>query len=450
MRAFLSTVACLAAAGVAVSISCSAQEVATARWSVGSELTTPCPDPLAPDSLASLRYQDFFDASATLDYRRLLAYRAIEDAVPAGVERRAYYNVLALLEAYVGNVAEAIAIQDRGALQPTTMMVFDSTGTMREVPFTPEAAYAPFPDSLLRAAYDSTALTDVLSQIPRDVRVLGLNEAHTAPLFRSTLYAALPVLRQQGFDHLALETLYDDQTTFDAGSHPERMSGFFAGEPVMGDVIRRAKDLGFTLVSYDAQGAGSQLAREEQSYETLIDRTFRATPDARVVLYAGHSHTWKTQIGPIRMLGLQLKDGGRDPLVIHQSGYYERNAPAGLTSPTLYRPRDAAARADARFDYLLVLPRTREQFGRPSWLWQMDRVPVALDLGAIRAPRPPFLVEAFIASEPRTSVPLDRIEVRSLDDVPHLALRSGAYRVRVTDAENNARETDLRVESPEH
>ncbi|MEO0557608.1 MAG: hypothetical protein AAF170_05420 [Bacteroidota bacterium] len=419
---------------------------ASAHWSEISSETAGTLHPIPQDSLAALRYQDFFDDTATLDYARLLAYRALEDSIPRGLKRRTYYNVLGLLEAYVGNIYEAIKITDRGALEPTTMMMFDSTGAMTEVPFYPESAYAEYSDSLMQADYNATDFAERLRNIPDDIRVFALNEAHTAPLFRSTLYNALPELRRQGFTILAHETLYAEREDFNASSFPARTSGFFSGEVVSGDVFRRAKALGFRLVSYDAQNAGSQQAREEQSYHALMDRTFREDPNARVVLYAGHSHTWTTTIGPIRMLGQQLVDEGIDPLVIHQSRYYERNAPPSLTSPTLFQPNDPTARTVGAYDYILVLPKSHPVHGRPSWLWAMDRQPIALPPTTPYELATPFLVEAFLAAEPETAVPLDRIEVTDQQTAPHLALRPGAYRVRITTPTNAVRELTLTVE----
>ncbi|MEM1268944.1 MAG: hypothetical protein AAGI08_02745 [Bacteroidota bacterium] len=416
-----------------------------AQWSALNQVRQGEAAELSPDSLASLTYADFFDEHASLDYHRLLAYRTLEDQIPEGAKRRAYYNVLALLEAYLGNAGAAIEITDQAALQPTTMMVFDSTGAMKEVPFVRETAYSAFPDSLIRAGYTSIPLDSLLSDVPADVRVFGLNEVHTVPRFRSTLYAALPALRRQGFDHLALETLYDEQDEFNAVPHPERAAGFFSSEAMMGDVVRRAKALGFTLVSYDAQGAGSQLDRELQSFQALVERTFEAQPDARVVLYAGHSHTWRTQIGAIPMLGKQLDDAGYPSLVIHQSGYFERNVPEWVQAPTLFRPNNPESPAERRYDYLLVLPRSIVEDGRPSWLWDLDRVPVAVREELLKRTSVPALVEAFPSAEPDTAVPLDRVELTSAEDKRSLALRPGEYRVRVTNAENEAWEGTLVV-----
>jgi len=210
----------------------------------------------------------------------------------------------------------------------------------------------------------------------------------------------------------------------------------------MGDLIRKAKELNFILISYDAQGASSQSERENQSFQNIINRTLANDPNSKLILFAGHSHITEAKIGRIKNLGLQFLEYGIDPLTINQFSYYERNVPSLIQEPTLFKKVNTKNKS--RYDYLLVIPKSQTIKGRPSWLWEMDRKSIMLNKKKLKF-TPPFILEAYLEKESNLSVPIDRIEITDMDDIPFMALRKGEFRIRLISKRNRISEFDLEV-----
>lgn len=396
------------------------------------------------NDLADLKYQDFFDSNCDLDYGKLLAYRKIEDRIPKGLKKRKYLSNLALLETYLGNYFNAIKISDLAKLEPTEMMVFDSLGNMTPSVFYPKKAFNDFPDSLFSENYDQIKYADFLKNLNDTVRVFALNEVHTVPVFRKILYQSLTDLRAKGFKYLALETLYyEKQGQVNLDKKPRKDLGFFNGEITMGDVMRRAKEMDFELIAYDAQGVGSQSKRELLSFQNIIERTLEKDPNSKIILFAGHSHIAEAKIGRIKNLGLQFREYGIDPLTINQTAYYERNVSGLIKEPVLFKKLNPEKKN--RYDYMLVLPRSTLESGRPEWLWEMGRKPVRLKRKKIKY-SPPLILEAYFKNDPFNTVPFDRVEVTAWKEMPPLALKKGDYLIRVISSSNHKKTFDLNVE----
>ena len=395
------------------------------------------------ENLINLKYQDFFDSTYNFDYEKLLAYRKIENDVPEGLEKRKFYNLLALLESYLNNYSKAIVVTDKARLEPTDMMVFDSLGNMTKSIFYPEKAFSNFPDSLFSNKYKSTKYSDFLKNLDDQVQVFAMNETHTVPLFRKSLYQSLPILKDKGFKYLVLETLYQEkQAEMNLGKEPRKDLGFFNSEITMGDLIRKAKELNFILISYDAQGADSQSERETLSFQNIIKRTLAKEPQSKIILFAGHSHIAEAKIGRIKNLGLQFLEYGIDPLTINQFSYYERNVSSSIKEPTIFEKVNTERKS--RYDYLLVIPKSQIIKGRPSWLWEMDRKPIVLEKKRLKF-SPPFIIEAYYKKESSLSVPIDRVEITDIKNIPSLALRNGEFTIRLISKSNKICEFDLYV-----
>lgn len=120
-------------------------------------------------------------------------------------------------------------------------------------------------------------------------RVVMLNEAHTNARSRLLTYELLAPLRKVGFTHLALETL-SSKDPINVRGYPVRESGYYTGEPVLGEITRQALALGYVLVPYEYNGDDpSQQARETGQAKNLA-ALLHSNPDARVLVHAGHAH----------------------------------------------------------------------------------------------------------------------------------------------------------------
>ena len=164
-----------------------------------------------------------------------------------------------------------------------------------------EATTAPLP-----------AAVAILAQT-RQQQVVMFNEEHTQPRGRWLVGQLLAALYKQGFRYLALEALEAaDSAGLRQRGYPVVSSGFYTNEPHFGNLIRRARQLGFRLVAYDAMSD----ERERDEARNLLAATLGPHPQARVVVLAGHGHinesstaqsmaTWVHQLSGINPLTIE-------------------------------------------------------------------------------------------------------------------------------------------------
>ena len=173
------------------------------------------------------------------------------------------------------------------------------------------AAPAPAPAPVVAPVAAEAA---ILAQT-RQRQVVMFNEEHTQPRGRWLVGRLLPALYQQGFRYLALEALdAADSASLRQRGYPVAASGFYTNEPHFGNLMRRARQLGFHLVAYDAMSDD----RERDEARNLLAATLGSYPQARVVVLAGHGHINESSTAPTMATWVR-KLSGIDPLTIEQT-----------------------------------------------------------------------------------------------------------------------------------
>lgn len=279
-----------------------------------------------------------------------------------------------------------------------------------------------------------------------DEKALFINEAHHVPQTRVLTWHLLPLLRKAGFTHFAAETLSETGADLEARGFPTLKTGTYLDEPLYADLVRRALDLGFTVVRYESGGRPSK--REPGQATNLKERVFDVDPDARLVVHLGYDHNQESQKG-FRGVGAMAfhfqKLTGIDPLTLDQTRFLERSRPdvehrfyAELCGSADAVGALAFVDGDGDFwslpgddrDITVCLPRSRYEQGRPTWLGldgARQAVPVPKDLCRADVD---CLVAARLASEGGEAVALDQVVVRVGEDAPALMLSPGRYEVR--------------------
>ncbi len=272
------------------------------------------------------------------------------------------------------------------------------------------------------------------------VQVVMINERHHAASDRLLTLRLLPLLYERGYRYLAAEALSHDDDSLNARPYPVASTGYYTGEPVFAEVLREARRLGFTLVSYeirdDQRGADTtrtpQQQRDASQARNLIDSVFAHDPDARVLVHAGFAHVYETATPDWSPMAHYLREfSGLDPLTIDQTALSERSAPA-YEHPA-YRAADAAgwlseapvvlldpanrpvALTDLAVDVQVFAPRTRVEAGRPTWMAMDGRRAVDLSVPGCAALW--CGVEVRLDGEPADAIPVDRVEVDHRDRV---------------------------------
>ncbi|MEE8094350.1 MAG: hypothetical protein V3T47_08940, partial [Gammaproteobacteria bacterium] len=163
-----------------------------------------------------------------------------------------YLDVLATRLAQVGEHARATAAGD------------EAYGAVGAKPNRPEG-----PDPLL--GFEPRPAVDAIVEAAAGRRLVMVNEEHRSSMQRAFTNRLLAPLRVQGFDYLALEGVGEDAAALNRRGYPVLSSGTYTRDPAFGDLIRRAIELGYTIVAYEA--TGDQM--ESDGGENHIDRVNR-------------------------------------------------------------------------------------------------------------------------------------------------------------------------------
>lgn len=282
------------------------------------------------------------------------------------------------------------------------------------------------PSPLTLAGMSARPAADVIAELAQGRKAVFFNEAHSAPVTRSLTIQMLARLRDQGFNTFAAETLYDTDTGLQQRGYATADSGFYVQEPLYGEMVRTALKLGYNVVAYEADSAGSGDARERAGAENLYARVFQRDPQARLVVNAGFAHIQKSgkYLGGTSMAEFFHKISGIEPLAIEQTMLIE-HAKSDNDHP-YYRALVDATHASApivfvdrtgkpwslkgnQYDMTVIFPPEVVRQGRPTWLaLNGARVPrqVASDLCHDTYP---CLIEARYANEGDDAVAADRV-----------------------------------------
>ena len=284
-----------------------------------------------------------------------------------------------------------------------------------------------------------------ISFLAAERRVIMLNEAHNKPLHRAFALLLLADLYKKGFRYFAMEMLnnYADHTLENLTIH----TGQYCTEPVAGELIRSALEIGFQLVSYEDTLAYIHTPTQRDSVQAEnINHILSLDPGAKIFVLAGYGHIAKRSLDSayIPMAMAFQRISGIDPLCIDQTDMTEEsNMEYGRI---LYRAYTEKFRVlypsiawsenlpvnitnNPDYDISVIHPPTVYRDGRPSWL----------ELGGLRKPlyikpqeKNTFLVQAYYQSElpqegPGQIVPADQTYIPTNKENYLLFLRKGAY-----------------------
>jgi len=281
--------------------------------------------------------------------------------------------------------------------------------------------------------------------IAANYKVIMLNEATNKPLHRAFALSLLDVLYNRGFRYLAMEMLNplpDHELT-----KLTYQTGHFAAEPVAGELIRHALDLGFKLVAYEDPLSDNHTPTERDSIQALnIAKILKDDPEAKIFVYASYGHIAEKSTTPDFIpMGMAFKRiTGIDPLTIDQTDMTEEsNFSFGkafydtyvekfpLTTPSIPLDNDEPVNVTGTtlYDLTVIHPKTTYYFTRPTWLALSNRrQPVSIK----PKNKETFLVQAYyefesFGTKPGQVVPADQTYFSYGKGTYTLYLRRGLY-----------------------
>ena len=292
---------------------------------------------------------------------------------------------------------------------------------------------------------------DYFSLLNDTVSVVIVSEAHHKPQHRIFTRKILMPLYEKGFRFLGLEALTPNpdhpylllDSLLNERRYPldSPLTGRYAMEPMMGQLIREAINIGFTVFGYENTGDEERDLGQALNIKKIMDRY----PGEKILIHCGWYHAIESDY-PKRRDGRYMANHlkrltGTDPLTIYQdilsekylyseSPIYERlDGEMGVVLDI----DDQPLKLVDHFDLLIFHPRTTFQYGRPSYLrnnvgWKLVSIP----LGKYELTYP-INIEATLSSEEKDATPLDRIEQLSPYQNLKLVLQKGEYEIQIID-----------------
>jgi hypothetical protein len=297
-----------------------------------------------------------------------------------------------------------------------------------------------------------------ISFIARNYKVIMINEAHNKPLHRAFMLSLLDDLYKKGFRYLAMEML--NNSSDHSLDKLTSSTGYYSAEPVAGELIRTALDMGFTLVSYEDTLGYQHTATQRDSIQALnIYRTILRDSSARIIVFAGYGHIAEKGNDEYIPMGMAFKKiSGIDPLTIDQSSMTEESDFAfgkafydaymqkfQLTSASVAMIDDQPVNVTQSelYDVTVIHPPTTYRDARPTWL----------GLNGRRQPtyikpsnKNTFFVQAYyqfesFSNKPGQVVPADQTYIPTSKGSYLLYLRRGKYIVIFRDVQYKAMNT---------
>ncbi len=172
---------------------------------------------------------------------------------------------------------------------------------------------------LTSKALKNNFVIEKIADLSKNTRVVMLNENHWCPKNRIFATKLLKPLKDAGYTHLALEALYEKQDSLlnKPKSFLTMNSGYYTREPFFGNLIRKAKDLGFKIIGYENF---NQVISREQGEAENIKKILDNNPSDKVFVYAGFDHIYEesNSKGVRRMASFFKEKSGINPLTIDQ------------------------------------------------------------------------------------------------------------------------------------
>jgi hypothetical protein len=345
-----------------------------------------------------------------------------------------YYDNFSQLLSFTGDYAMAAEYVTKGFdhLPDTAVKVIAN-----EVSHLQNIQYAPAKDAILsNAAY---------------YQVIMINEAHAKPVHRAFTYSLLEDLYKAGYHYLAMETFnnyanhcLDSLNVF---------TGYYTNEPIGGELVRKALQLGYKLVSYE-DTISTQVYTPSQRDSIQAENIYniiKQDPAAKILVHAGYSHICEEKIGSYAPMGYWFKKiSGINPFTIEQTtltqgsdfeygrlyyDFFTDRFSINTASVIFQNKRPFNPIQQKGYDLNIIHPPAVFQYNRPDWIsLKGERQPVLIQ----PTERTLFLVQAYYESEYREDIvnvmiPADQTYITTKEGYYCLFLRKGKYKIVMRD-----------------
>ncbi|MGX9463469.1 hypothetical protein ACWXWU_19900 [Shewanella sp. A14] len=273
-------------------------------------------------------------------------------------------------------------------------------------------------------------------------QIVMINEAHDRSQHRVLTYRLLDGLWKQGFRYIAAESLNNNASKKIKNGYITSKAGYYTQEPIFANLILKAKEMGFQIISYDnykPRKLNTIEERETNAALSIKEKIFDKNPKAKVLIHVGYAHIREDE-----WLASKLKAiTGLETLTVDQTKRMEKSdelyehptytmaaKKSTLKTPFVFlNNKQVWSSNPNRWDISVFWPRTTYQQGRPDWA-DLGRLPHSITPSDCKDMFP-CMFEVFKINN-ADEVPIDRIIVSSSKDKKSVFLSKGDNIIVIT------------------
>ncbi|HEV7783077.1 MAG TPA: hypothetical protein VGO58_17500 [Chitinophagaceae bacterium] len=303
--------------------------------------------------------------------------------------------------------------------------------------------------SKLKDIQYAPAKASIISNAPH-YQVIMINESHAKPIHRAFTYSLLEDLYKEGYRYFAMEAFnnfsnkcLDSLNVF---------TGYYTYEPVAGELVRKATQLGYKLIAYEDTLASEHSASQRDSVQAAhLWEVLKKDPSAKILVHAGLAHISEVKIGDYTPMAYWFrKMSNIDPFTINQAGmtegsefeygrlfYQYFNTRFSITSSSVIfqgkRPFNPLE--ERGYDITVMHPATIYRNNRPAWLSLEGERKITLIQPTEKML---FFVQAYYEKEYNEKnleflVPADQTYITNREGYYGLYLAKGKYKIVLRD-----------------
>lgn len=286
-------------------------------------------------------------------------------------------------------------------------------------------------------------------------QVIMINETRYMPEHRAFTISLLKDFYQKGFRYFATDLLNNraDRRLSDI----DMRTGYFAADPVAGEMLRQAIKLGYTLIAYEDTLADNHSGTGRDAIQAArIASILQHDPKAKILVHAGQAHICEGIIGEsyIPMAVAFRRFTGINPFTIDQTeltngssfeyGRYfytllQQKIPTEGPVIALRKDQPVSLLENDLYDIQLIHAAPVQVHNRPGWL---NFYGVRKELAVRPTEKKLFFVQAYYAQEVLEKplpilVPADQTYSIDRDGYYWLFLYPGKYTLVLRDMDYN-------------
>lgn len=351
---------------------------------------------------------------------------------------KSYYDNLSDYTSFIGDYPSAL---------------YYATKSYETLDMEAAATIKPFIDSLKKLDIQHVPAQKYILNQAAHAQVTMINEAHSKPLHRAFTISLLQDMYKLGYRYLAMEAL-NNTPSATADTILNVNTGFFINEPVCAEMVRIAKDIGYTVYAYEDTMAYKHSGSMRDSIQAVnIYKLIQQNPSAKILVHAGYGHISEEQIASyIPMAMFFKKISGINPLTVNQTdmtegsdfaygrSFYEaylRAFPITVPSVAVYKNKPVDLLASSEYDISIIHPPTNYKNKRPDW-YSLEGI--RKELAVKPTEKSLFLVQAYYYKEYNKLakdylVPADQTYTSAENGYYYLYLQPGKYKIVMRDIE---------------